>query len=152
MPFYIALALLKLGNKLIGIDEIIAFRGQSVEEIQKIGGETRVWNLGFMSLLCYDILLMFFPDDKKMLNVKNILLNEFKRQYYTISFDKSIEKTEKEYMFGKYNDLIKTITLPNTLYGMYIHYKSFLRLSGILLNIKASIKGIQAKTFFENAQ
>lgn len=149
MPFYIALALLKSGRKLIGIDETIVFRGQTVEEIRGTHKGSQVYNLAFMSLLCYDIIHNSFPNDAKTNRVKNIMLNEFKKRYVTIIFDKILEKSEKKYLLNKYKNITSTMSINDWLFGLLVQIKHALKLNGLLLRFKAGIQSVSANTFFE---
>lgn len=149
ITFYVPLALLVNNAKLIGVEEIVVYRGQSVEEIIESKFGIRSWNLGFISMLCYDVMQTFLPNEKGLIGVKNHFIETYKRWYLTTFFDPRISPAENKYIQTKYKSIIQELTLSDRLYAIKLILKDWLKIKGLPLKIKALMSAQPADKVFK---
>jgi hypothetical protein len=150
IPLFIPLAALTLNYSIIFIDNVVIFRGMSIQEISSSNNGIANWDLGFISLAAY-VIIKITPEIEKneLLNdLKNDLLSTYKNYYYTTRLNKKVDKVtlhmlEKEAGFDKCQ-----LSFKDYSHNLFLILKNIFRINGITLKFKALKDSINADGFF----
>jgi len=150
IPLFIPLAALTLNYPIVFIDNVVIFRGMSIQEIGSSKNGIANWDLGFISLAAY-VIIKITPEIEKidLLNdLKIDLLSTYKNYYYSTRLNKKIDKVmlhklEKEAGFDKHQ-----LSFKNYSRNMFFILKNMFRINGITLKLKALKDAINANGFF----